>query len=221
MSEKLWSAVDDFLDDQLVKPDPVFDEIIERSQAAGLPAISVTASQGKFLQLLARAIKAQRILEIGTLGGYSAVWMAKGLPSGGVLVTLELEPRHAEVARQNVELAGVADRVEVMVGAAATSLAKLARDRRPPFDLVFIDADKGGYPTYFEWSMKLTRPGALIVADNVVRDGKVIDRRTRDSNTLGIRRFMEAVASEPRATATAMQTVGSKGYDGLALILVT
>lgn len=216
----LWTAVDAYLTEQLVRPDPVFDDILKRSDEAGLPAISITAPQGRFLQLLVRAMGARQVLEIGTLGGYSATWMAKGLAQGGRLVSIELEPRHAEVARANFKRAGVSDAVEVIVGPAAEVLARMAKERAASFDFVFIDADKGGYPEYFRRSMALARPGAMIVADNVVRDGKVADAGSRDENVVGIRRFLEAVAAEPRATGTVLQTVGSKGYDGLALVLV-
>ncbi len=219
MPDKRWDAVDQYLTERLVQPDPVFQQIIERSDQAGLPPISVTAAQGKLLELLARSIGARRILEIGTLGGYSAGWMARALPADGKIVTIELEPRHAEVARENLKLAGVGDRVEVIVGAASIVLARLAGG--PPFDFVFIDADKGCYPDYLKWSLELTRPGGLIVADNVVRDGRVLDARSHDQDVLGIRRFLEAAAAAPNANATAIQTVGSKGYDGFAVVLVT
>jgi predicted O-methyltransferase YrrM len=214
-----WDAVDDYLTDRLVQPDPLYDQIIERSAAAGLPAISVTATQGKLLQLLAKSIGARQILEIGTLGGYSATWMAKALPADGTVVTIDIEPRHAEVAKNNFKLAGVSDRVEVRIGKALEVLQRLAEQRRQ-FDFVFIDADKEGYPNYFEWSMKLTRPGGLIVADNVVRDGSVLDERSRDQQVTGIRRFIDAVAASSKVSATAIQTVGSKGWDGLAIIRV-
>jgi predicted O-methyltransferase YrrM len=219
MASKQWDAVDDFLTERLVQPDPVYRQIIERSDAAGLPAISVTATQGKLLQLLARSIRARQILEIGTLGGYSATWMAKALPADGKVVTIDIEPRHADVAKSNFALAGVSDRVELIVGKALDVLQRLAEQKRR-FDFVFIDADKQGYPEYFDWSMKLTRPGGLIVADNVVRDGTVLEQRSRDQQVTGIRRFIDAVAAAPQASATAIQTVGSKGWDGLAIILV-
>jgi predicted O-methyltransferase YrrM len=220
VTDETWSAVDRYITEQLVKPDPVFDEILERSRAAGLPAISVSPAQGKFLQLLVSATGARDLLEVGTLGGYSATWMARGLQDGGRLLSIELESRHANVARENFTLAGVADRIEVLVGSGATVMERLAGERPQSFDLIFIDADKGGYPDYFRFSMSLARPGGLIVADNVVRGGKVIDQRSREAEVLGIRRFYEAVAAEPRATATTLQTVGVKGYDGLAIIRV-
>jgi predicted O-methyltransferase YrrM len=220
VTDETWSAVDRYITEQLVKPDPVFDEILERSRAAGLPPISVSPAQGKFLQLLVSAAGARDLLEVGTLGGYSATWMARGLQDGGRLLSIELESRHANVARENFTLAGVADRIEVLVGSGATVMERLAGERPQSFDLIFIDADKGGYPDYFRFSMSLARPGALIVADNVVRGGKVIDQRSREAEVLGIRRFYEAVAAEPRATATTLQTVGVKGYDGLAIIRV-
>jgi predicted O-methyltransferase YrrM len=219
VAQDIWQAVDDYITEALVKPDSIFEEILRRSDAAGLPGINVTPAQGKFLQLLARALSARSILEIGTLGGYSTTWLAGGLAAGGRLVTIEAEPRHAQVAKANLELAGVADKVEVVVGQAVDVLERLAAEGRR-FDLVFIDADKPGYPNYFAWSVRLSRPGTVIVADNVVRAGQVADPATKEAGAQAIRRFNEAVASEPRASATAIQTVGAKGYDGFALIVV-
>ncbi len=219
MAQEIWPAVDDYITETLVKPDSIFEEILRRSDAAGLPNINVTPAQGKFLQLLARSLNARSILEIGTLGGYSTAWLAGGLAAGGHLVTIEAESRHAQVAKANLELAGVADRVEVVVGQAIDVLERLASEGRQ-FDLVFIDADKPGYPAYFEWSVRLSRAGSVIVADNVVRAGRVADPATTEAGAQAIRRFNEAVAAEPRASATAIQTVGAKGYDGFALIVV-
>ena len=198
-------------------PDPALDVALAASSAAGLPPHDVSPLQGKLLELLARLQGARAILEIGTLGGYSTIWLARALPAGGRLVTLEANPRHAEVARANVERAGFADVVEVRVGAAMETLPTLAG----PFDLVFIDADKRSNPEYLEWALHLTRAGSLIVADNIVRGGAVADARSDDPSVVGVRRFLELVAAEPRLTATGVQTVGEKGHDGFVLALVT
>jgi predicted O-methyltransferase YrrM len=219
-SKSTWDAVDSYINDTLVRPPAAFEQMVHRSSAAGLPPISVTAAQGKLLQLLARSLGAGRVLEIGTLGGYSAAWLASGLMSAGRVTTIEIDARHAQVARENLQLAGVADRVEVLVGRASDVLQKLAAERVAPFDLIFIDADKAGYPDYFRLSLKLARQGSLIVADNVVREGKVLEERSGDADVDGVRHFMQAVAAEPRASSTAIQTVGGKGYDGFALILI-
>lgn len=220
MSEAQWSAVDSYINDQLVKPDPVYAEIIERSRASGLPAISVTPAQGRLLELLARAINARDVLEIGTLGGYSATWLAHGVGPGGRVITIELDPKHAEVARANLELAEVSDRVEIIIAPAAEVLARFAKEGRR-FDLVFIDADSPHYAEYFQDAMRISHPGTVIIVDNVVRNGGVADEQSNDPMVLGARRFNEAAAAEPRAAATAIQTVGTKGYDGFALIVVT
>ena len=220
MSERHWSAVDRYFDETLVHPDAALQAAQAASRDAGLPAISVAANQGKFLMILALAIRATRILEIGTLGGYSTIWMAKALPADGQLVSLEIEKRNADVARANVAAAGLADRVEIRLGAALDSLPLLADEKRGPFDLVFIDADKRNNPAYLDWALKLTRRGSLIVVDNVVRDGAVADAKSRDASVLGARTVIEMIAAEPRLVATALQTVGDKGYDGFALALV-
>ncbi|MFZ6018186.1 MAG: O-methyltransferase [Chloroflexota bacterium] len=215
-----WAAVDDYLSSLLLPPDPALNQALRVSQTAGLPAIQVSPLQGKFLYLLAKAIAARRILEIGTLGAYSTIWLARALPADGLLVTLELDPRHAAVARENLAGAGVSERVEIHLGQALDSLARLVQEGSQPFDLIFIDADKPNYAAYFEFSLQLSRAGTLIVADNVIRKGKVIEENSSDASVLGMRRFLERVAAEPRVTTTALQTVGSKGYDGFALILV-
>ncbi len=220
MSQETWNAVDQYYSGLLVKPDPVLDAALKASDAAGLPTISVAPNQGKMLFLLARLMGARRILELGTLGGYSTIWLARALPSDGRLITLEFESKHAEVARANIANAGLANMVEVRVGPALDSLPKLAAEGSGPFDLIFIDADKNNYPNYFTWALKLSRPGTLILADNVVRKGAVTDANSTDANVLGVRRMNELIAAEPRVTATAMQTVGVKGYDGLAFALV-
>ncbi|HTV74020.1 MAG TPA: O-methyltransferase [Candidatus Acidoferrales bacterium] len=221
MSVDRWTAVDSYFTDLLAPPDPALEAALASSAAAGLPPINVSPNQGKLLYLLARLQRSRRILEIGTLGGYSTIWLARALPHDGRLITLEANPTHAAVARENIARAGLAPIVEVRLGQAGDTLAQLVAQGEEPFDFVFIDADKPGYPAYFEWSMKLVRPGSVIIADNVVRDGKVIDGTSGDQLVQGVRRFNELVAAEPRADATALQTVGSKGYDGFAIVLVS
>ncbi len=220
MSQSQWTAVDAYLTDRLVPSDPALDAALAASDAAGLPQAAVAPNQGKLLQLLAAAVQARSILEIGTLGGYSTIWLARALPPEGRLITLELEPRHAEVARGNLTRAGVADRVEVRVGRALDSLAGLVATGAGPFDFIFIDADKAGLAEYFDAAVRLARPGALIVIDNVVRNGAVIDAESQDPSVRGVRRFNEQVATDPRVRVTALQTVGSKGYDGFAVAWV-
>ena len=220
MREDRWAAVDEWVTDLFGLADPVLEETLAAGEASGMPDIQISPAQGKLLELLARATRARTVLEIGTLAGYSTIWLARGLPADGRVVTLEYEPRHAQVARANLERAGFADRVEVVVGAALDTLPGLVGDDRAPFDLIFIDADKQGYPDYLTWSLRLSRPGTLIVADNVVRDGAVADPASTDPLVLGVRRFAELVATEPRLAATTIQTVGVKGYDGLAFALV-
>ena len=216
-----WTAVDAYFSDHLLPEDDALRGALAASEAAGLPAIAVAPNQGAFLQMLARTVNANRILEIGTLGGYSTIWLARGLADGGSLVTLEYDPKHADVARANFARAGLAERIRVVVGAALETLPGIAADHPEPFDLVFIDADKANIPEYFEWALRLTRPGSLILVDNVVRDGKVIDSASEDASVRGVRRLTERLAGETRVEATALQTVGSKGYDGLLLIRVT
>jgi predicted O-methyltransferase YrrM len=218
MSEQLWQAVDGYYTALFEADDAVLQAVLAESDAGGLPAIQVSPLQGKMLMLLAQAMGARRILEIGTLGGYSTVWLARGLAKGGKLVTLEVVPKHAEVARANLARAGFADAVEIVLGPAADSLAALAGQE--PFDLVFIDADKAGYPRYLELCVALLRPGSLIVADNMVREGAVIEADSEDAAVQGVRRFNEIVAQDKRLSATAIQTVGDKGYDGFVLARV-
>lgn len=220
VNQELWTHVDQYIETQLVESDSALDAALKASSEAGLPAIQVSPAQGKMLQLLARAIGARRILELGTLGAYSTIWMARALSPGGRLVTLEADPKHASVARGNIARAGLEGVVEIRLGLALESLQQLADQGAGPFDLIFIDADKGGYPEYFKWAVKLSRPGTVIIADNVVRKGAVVDTGNADPNIQGIRRFNEAVKAEPRVSATAIQTVGNKGYDGFALIFV-
>ena len=220
MSQERWSAVDDYIDELLIGDDPALGAALADSAAAGLPAIALTPAQAKLLHLLARVHNARSVLEIGTLGGYSTIWLARALPSDGRLVTLELEPSYAEVARANVERAGLAGLIQIVVGPAIDSLRKLVAERAGPFDLFFIDADKRSTPEYFQHALQLSRPGSVIVADNVVRDGEIVDDATQDPSVQGMRRFHEVVAAEPRVSATTIQTVGAKGYDGFTLILV-
>ena len=214
--DPLWVAVDEYAARRLLTPDAALDAAISSSEAAGLPAIAVSRLQGAFIHALARATKPRAILEIGTLGGYSTIWLARALEPGGRLVTLEYEQKHADVARQNVERAGVGDRVEIRVGKAIDSLPALAG----PFDFVFIDADKPSTTEYFQWAIRLARPGTLIVVDNVVRDGAIADDRATDAAAVGMRRFLDAAGRDPRVSMSLIQTVGDKGYDGFAVAAV-
>jgi predicted O-methyltransferase YrrM len=215
-----WTDVDNYLLDTLVTTDPVLDDVLRRSEAAGLPAISVTAPQGKLLHMLAACQGAKHILEIGTLGGYSTVWLGRALLPGGRLITLEYEPRHAEVARESLRQAGLAAAVDVRVGAALDLLPAIAAEHGAVFDLTFIDADKPSAPAYFDWAVRLSRPGALIIVDNVVREGALADPNDDDPRVVGMRRLVEQAGRDARVTATAIQTVGSKGYDGFVLARV-
>ena len=219
--QEQWTAVDRYLTDLFVQPDPALEAALQASAAAGLPPIQVSPNQGKLLFLLAQVQAARNILEIGTLGGYSTVWLARALPGNGRLITLELDEKFAAVARANIARAGLADVVELRLGRALETLPQLAAEGRGPFDLIFIDADKATYPDYFKWALKLSRRGSLIIADNIVRKGAVADAASSDPNVQGVRRFNELLAAEPRVSATAIQTVGSKGYDGFAIALVT
>jgi predicted O-methyltransferase YrrM len=219
-AKEIWKQVDQYFTDALIAPGDGFDTALDVNRKADLPSIDVTPLQGKFLELLVRATGARRVLEIGTLGGYSTLWLAHALPPDGLVITLELEPHHAEVAKKNLEAAGLASRAEFRIGPAAETLAALVKERADPFDFIFIDADKSAYPEYLRWSMKLSRPGTLIVADNVVRDGKVIEPESPDPNIQGVRHFTELAAAEPRLSTTVLQTVGSKGYDGFAIAVV-
>ena len=216
MNESLWSKVDDYLADTLVKPDAALEAALEESDKAGLPQISVSATHGKLLWVLAKLVNAKRILEVGTLGGYSTIWLARALPKDGKLVSLELVEKHAQVARGNLKRAGLEKVAEVRVGRALDLLPQV----EGPIDLSFIDADKSNNAEYFSWALKLSRPGSVIVVDNVVREGKVIDAKSRDASVQGVRRLNELIAGEPRVSVTAIQTVGSKGYDGFAVALV-
>ena len=209
-----WTRVDDYLEGLFTPNDPALQATLESTHTSGLPTIQVSATQGKLLHVMAKSIGARRILEIGTLAGYSAIWLARALPADGRLVTIEFDPKHADVARANIARAGLADRVDVRVGRAIDVLPKLLEEKLGPFDLTFIDADKVGYTSYLDWAIRLSRPGSLIIADNVVRDGAITESDTGDEAVDGIRKFNEALAQDPRVSATAVQTVGSKGYDG-------
>jgi predicted O-methyltransferase YrrM len=220
MEKELWTAVDQYTTDMLMPADPALEGALAASHAAGMPSISVSPSQGKLLMLLAKLAGARQILEIGTLGGYSSIWMARALPPGGRLITLEANPKHAEVARSNIAHAGFAAMVEVRLGDARAGIEKLVTEGLGPFDVFFIDADKQSIPHYLEWSLKLSRRGSLIIVDNVIRDGALIDAGSEDPNVQGARRLHEILAAEKRVSATTIQTVGSKGYDGFTLALV-
>jgi predicted O-methyltransferase YrrM len=220
VSEDLWSDVETYVDALLIPSDPVLEAAVAAAEAAGLPEIAVTPSQGKLLYLLARIRGARRILEIGTLGGYSAIWLARALPDDGSLVTLEIDRKHGDVARANIARADLSALVDLREGRALESLQEIAAEGLDPFDFVFIDADKETTAAYFAWALRLTHAGSVIVVDNVIRDGEVANPGSQDERVQGIRRFNEAVAAEPRVTATTIQTVGSKGYDGFTLILV-
>ena len=216
----LWTAVDDYLETKLLPEDPVLLECLRASAAAGLPEIQVSPVQGKLLHLLAKSIGARRILEVGTLGGYSATWLGRALPPDGRMVTLELEPKHAEVARANLARAGLSDRVEVRLGPALDSLPRVEAERVGPFDLVFLDADRPNGPAYLDWAVRLGHVGTVIVVDNVVRHGEVVNPANHDPVVEGVRKLVDAVRSDQRLSATALQTVGRKGHDGLLLARV-
>jgi predicted O-methyltransferase YrrM len=218
--QRLWSTVDRYISERLLPPDPALDAALEASAAGGLPAIAVSPNQGKLLHLLARIHGARTILELGTLGGFSTIWLARALPPDGRLLTLEVNSKYAELARANIARAGLAELVELRVGPALEALQQLAGEGLGPFDLIFIDADKQNIPAYFEWALKLSRRGSLIVTDNVVRAGGLADPACEDPRVEGARRFHELLAVEPRVSATTIQTVGLKGYDGFTLALV-
>lgn len=221
MTQNIWEAMDKYLETMLIPQDSALDDALKSAEAAKLPAIQVSSVQGKLLHLLAHILGARKILEIGTLGGYSTIWMARALPEGGRIITLEADPKHAEVARKNFMRAGVENKIELRLGKALDTLPQVAADRLGPFDLVFIDANKSNMPEYFEWSLKLARLGSIIIADNVVRAGAVLDSESKDADIQGIRRFLEMAGKEKRVSATALQTVSRKSYDGFAFLLVT
>ena len=220
MSQELWTAVDRYVAESLIPRDPVLEEALQANAAAGLPTIDVAPNQGKLLYFLARIQGARRILEIGTLGGYSTIWLARALPSDGTLVTLEVEAKHADVARANIERAGFSSIVQLRLGPALESLSELQKEGAQRFDLIFIDADKQNIPAYLEWSLRLSRSGTVIITDNVIREGAVINPEDPDPRVQGVRRFFEMIAADSRLDATALQTVGSKGYDGFTIAIV-
>ncbi|MFD7463398.1 O-methyltransferase [Streptomyces tendae] len=221
MAQQTWTAVDDYFNDLLVEEDDALLKAVASQDAAGLPPHHISPNQGKLLSLLATLRGARRILEIGTLGGYSTIWLARALPADGRLVTLEADAAYAAVAAANISHAGLDGIVDLRVGRAVDSLPQLADEEQDPFDLVFIDADKPSNPLYLEWALRLTRPGSVIIGDNVVRDGAVVDATSSDPRVQGVRRFTELISEHPRLTATTIQTVGAKGYDGFTLALVT
>ncbi|HXC95253.1 MAG TPA: O-methyltransferase [Edaphobacter sp.] len=220
MTQELWTAVDRYVVENLIPSDSVLDKALQANISAGLPTIDVAPNQGKLLHLLAQIKGAKRILEIGTLGGYSTIWLARALPPVGKLVTLEVDSKHAEVALANIDRAGLSSLVELRLGPAMESLSRLLDEKAPPFDFIFIDADKENIPRYFELSLRLSRPGTVIVTDNVIRDGAVIDPQDPDPRVQGVRRFFQMLATNTHIEATALQTVGSKGYDGFTLAVV-
>lgn len=221
MTQDQWTVVDEYIADLFVSHDPALDAALASSAAAGLPAIQVSPAQGKLLNLLARIQGARSILEIGTLGGYSTIWLARALPADGRLITLEADPTHAEIARDNIARAGLAKVVELRLGRASDTLPQLVAEGRGPFDLTFIDADKPGYPDYLDWAIKLSRCGSVIISDNVVRKGEVSNPASTDPNVQGIQRFNKLLAADSRMSSTVVQTVGCKGYDGFAISVVT
>lgn len=219
--DELWTAVDAYLEGHLIAPDPVLEAALKESEAGGLPPIQVTPMQGKMLQMFARMVGARQVLEVGTLGGYSTIWLARALPVGGRLMTLEAEPKHATVARKNLERAGLLGMVELREGPALETLPRLVAEGVGPFDMIFLDADKQNNAAYLQWALRLSRIGTVIVTDNVVREGAVLDAKSDDPAVQGTRRFFEAVVAEPHVTATVIQTVSGKRYDGFALLMVT
>ncbi|MFB5761583.1 O-methyltransferase [Paenibacillus medicaginis] len=216
-----WTKVDEYIGEKLIEHDPVLEQVLEANRQADLPAIDVSPSQGKLLSLLAQMAGATRILEIGTLGGYSTIWMARTLPADGKIVTLELDPHHAQVARAHFALAGLGEKVELRLGNALEQLAQLDREGTEPFDLIFIDADKPNNPAYLRWALHFSHPGTVIIGDNVIREGEIINKHSTDPKIHGVRAFYDLLAEDPRINATAIQTVGSKGYDGFVLGLIT
>ena len=220
MNQEVWTAVDEYINSLLVPSDPMLDAALASSAEANLPAIQVSPPQGKMLQVLARLVGARNVLEIGTLGGYSTIWLARALPPDGRVLTLEANPKHAQVARANFARAGLTSVIELRLGKGLDLLPHVASDARGLFDLIFIDANKSNMPEYYDWAVKLSHRGTVIIADNVIRHGGVLDATSDDADIQGVRRFTERVAADPRVSATAIQTVGSKGYDGFALIIV-
>lgn len=220
MNKDIWTAVDHYYQDLIIKPDPRFEKILEVSNKEGLPTIQIPPSLGAFLELLIRGMGAKRVLEIGTLGGYSTAWLASGLPEDGHLISLEIDPKHAAVAKKNLSLFEFGDKVNIKVGKALESLSNMVEANLEPFDLIFIDAEKSQYKSYLDWSLKLSRPGTVMIADNVVRRGEVINETSNDSSVLGIREFNQSISEQSRLKATVLQTVGAKRYDGFTMMVV-
>jgi predicted O-methyltransferase YrrM len=220
MSQDIWTSVDSYLGEVLVRQDRHLDAAVAASDAAGLPPIQVSPPQGKLLAILIEMMGAKSVLEVGTLGGYSTIWMAKSLPANGRLVTIEIDPKHAEVAQQNFNRAGLGDKIELRTGNARDILPDMIDDGAGPFDFVFIDADKASNPDYFGWALEMSRPGTVIIVDNVIREGHIIEADSEDASVKGVRRLNEVMAGNPRVTVTALQTVGVKGYDGFSVALV-
>ncbi len=220
MNQELFLAVDQYIDHLVAPEDAALKAVLPALDAAGMPQISISPNQGKFLQMLALLCRAERILELGTLGGYSTIWMARALPETGRLISLELEAAYAEVARENIVRAGLSEKVDIRVGNALETLAALEKENAGPFDLIFIDADKPPYAEYFQWALRLSRPGSLIVADNVIREGAVLEPDSPDERVTGVRRFNQLIADHPAVSASILQTVGAKGYDGMAFAVV-
>jgi len=220
MTQELWTSVDEYLGDVLVRQDKHLDDAVAASDAAGLPSIQVSPPQGKLLEILIAMMKAKTILEVGTLGGYSTIWMARSLPADGRVVTIEIDPKHAEVARENFNRAGLGKKIELRVGNARDILPAMIEEGMGPFDFVFIDADKASNPDYFGWALTMSRPGTVIIVDNVIREGKIIDAESEDASVRGVRRLNEIMSSSVGVTVTALQTVGVKGYDGFSVALV-
>ena len=220
MPEQIWSSVDRYIERHLIEDDPVLSAALRASDAAGLPSIAVSPAQGKLLNILVNSCQAKRVLEVGTLGGYSSIWMARALAADGQLISIEADARHAEIARSNIDKAGMSDRVQIWIGVASDLLPKVAASGGGLFDFSFIDADKANIPEYVDWAVKLSRPGALILVDNVVRHGALIDEDSADADVGGVRELHEMLAADKRVSATSIQTVGGKGYDGFTLIVV-
>ena len=220
-NERRWSEVDSYFAKTLIGSDAPLEEALAANAASGLPSIDVSPTQGKLIHLLARTCGTRKALEVGTLGGYSTIWLARALPDDGRLITLEMSARHADVARRNVANAGLGDKVEIRTGPALETLPKIEAEGLGPFDFVFIDADKTNNAAYLEWALRLSRPGTAIMVDNVVREGEVVDAASRSADVVGVRRMFDLIAREPRLSATAIQTVGAKGWDGFALAIVS
>ena len=220
MSQELWTSVDNYLSEVLVRQDKHLDDAVAASDAAGLPSIQVSPPQGKLLEILIQMMGAKSILEVGTLGGYSTIWMARALPSDGRVVTIEIDPKHAQVAQENFDRAGLSDTIDLKTGNARDILPAMVKEGAGPFDLSFIDADKASNPDYFGWALEMSRPGSVIIVDNVIRDGKVVDADSEDASVKGVRRLNELMAGNPRISVTALQTVGVKGYDGFSVAIV-